>query len=188
MVRYREKHVSAAAKRPNEPARSGYFASRLVRLIFYLPTLMYFAVSIILLGIAVLLVGYALWEVWTAVHAHAGAVMDKLLDAIGVIVISLALFDVAKYLLEEEVLRKKHPFRPMEEIRRTLAKFMSIIAIAVCLEALVFIFRAGKTDVEALLYPTLLLFSGVAVVLGLGVYLRISHERIPDHLPTRVGK
>ena len=36
------------------------------------------------------------------------------------------------------------------------------------------IFEAGKTDVRTLLYPILLLVSGVFVVIGLGIYLRIS--------------
>lgn len=151
-------------------------SSPLRKLASAIPKFLYLFISIILTGISLLLVGYGLWEVWTALHSGSATVMDRLLDAIGVIVISLALFDVSKFLLEEEVLHKKALMRTMLETRRALSKFMSIIAIAVCMEALVFIFRAGKSDVANLLYPTILLLAGVMVVIGLGFFLRISSK------------
>lgn len=134
---------------------------------------LYLTVAATLLLIALMMIGYALWEVWLAVSGNV-QVMEKLLTAIGVAVISLALFDVSKYLLEEEVLREKSLMRNLEDSKRSLTKFMTIIAIAICLEALVFIFEAGKSDVQTLFYPILLLVSGVFVVIGLGIYLRIS--------------
>jgi phosphate/sulfate permease len=135
--------------------------------------LLYLTVTATLLLIALMLIGYALWDVWLSINGNV-QVMEKLLTAIGVAVISLALFDVSKYLIEEEVIREKSLVRNLEDTKRSLTKFMTIIAIAVCLEALVFIFEAGKTDVQTLLYPILLLVSGVFVVIGLGIYLRIS--------------
>ena len=135
--------------------------------------LLYLTVATTLLLIALTLIGYALWEVWLSFNDRV-QIMEKLLTAIGVAVISLALFDVSKYLVEEEVLREKSLIRNLEDTKRSLTKFMTIIAIAVCMEALVFIFEAGKTDVQTLFYPILLLVSGVLVVIGLGIYLRIS--------------
>jgi uncharacterized membrane protein YeiB len=153
------------------------------KLVDFVPRLLYLGISIILLGIAFLLAGYGLWEVWAAVEGRAPSVMDKLLDAIGVIVIALALFDVSKFIVEEEVMHRRALMRPLHETRRALSKFMSIIAIAVCMEALVFVFRAGKSDVSMLLYPTLLLLAGVAVVLGLSVFMR-SGETQKSHART----
>ena len=135
--------------------------------------LLYLTVAATLLLIALTMIGYALWEVWLSFNGNV-QIMEKLLTAIGVAVISLALFDVSKYLVEEEVLREKSLVRNLEDTKRSLTKFMTIIAIAVCMEALVFIFEAGKNDVQTLFYPILLLVSGVFVVIGLGVYLRIS--------------
>ncbi len=143
-----------------------------------LPKILYLATSVILLIIGLLLVAYGIHDLWLAVNSNSAAVTDKLLDAIGVIVVSIALFDVSKYLMEEEVLKKRRLTRSHEDVRQALTKFMSIIAIAVCMEALVFIFRAGKTNVDTLLYPILLLLAGVGVVLGLGIFLRISADAI----------
>ena len=89
------------------------------------------------------------------------------------IVISLAVLDVSKYLLEEEVLRDRE-LRSALEARRTLTKFMVIICIAVSLEAVVYISVAGKEGIQNLVYPSILLLSAVAVMVGLGAYQKMS--------------
>lgn len=100
---------------------------------------------------------------------------DALLDAVGYMVIAIAVFDVAKYLLEEEVVRTRE-LRSAAEARRSLTKFLSTIAIAVFLEALVGVFEAAKSDIRLMLYPTMLLVAGVFMILGLGLYIRFSAE------------
>ncbi len=61
------------------------------------------------------------------------------------------------------------------QARRSITKFVSTISIAVFLEALVAVFQTSKgADLTMMLYPTLLLFSGVMMVVGLGVYQRLS--------------
>jgi hypothetical protein len=61
------------------------------------------------------------------------------------------------------------------QARRSITKFVSTISIAVFLEALVAVFQTSKgQDMSMMLYPTLLLFGGVAMVVGLGVYQRLS--------------
>lgn len=110
------------------------------------------------------------------------ALGGALLDAVGYMVIAIAVFDVAKYLLEEEVVRARE-LRAAAEARRSLTKFLSTIAIAVFLEALVGVFEAAKDDITQLPYPTALLLAGVALILGLGLFIRFSAEA-----ETRVGK
>jgi len=58
-------------------------------------------------------------------------------------VVAMAVFDVSRFLLEEEVFRNRELGSPTEA-RVTLTKFFVIISIAVSLEALVFIFDAAK--------------------------------------------
>jgi hypothetical protein len=140
----------------------------------------YAFIGVVLVGIAMLLLGYALSEVFNAMGIDSHRATDELLNAIGIVVISTALIDVSKFLVEEEVLNKRRSGSSSREIRRSLTKFLSIITIAVCMEALVFIFKAGKTSSASLIYPTLLLLAGVAVVIGLGVFLRVvPREKMP---------
>lgn len=145
---------------------------RLHRLFHYTTAAVYLLVSAALLGISLAMIGHAIWEV-THAFLYAGSVVSVMLNGIGQIVISVAVFDVAKYLMEEEVLRERE-LRSPREARQTLTKFLVIIAIAVTLEALVFIFGAGTEDVTKLLYPTILLAVSVFLVIGLGLYQRLS--------------
>ncbi len=128
-------------------------------------------VLMILAGGLIVYAGMQLWEVFGAPESDIGS---SLLDAVGYTVIAIAVFEVAKYILEEEVLDPTE-MRHTGEARRSMTKFISTIAIAVFLEALVTVFEASKErQMEQMLYPTLLLFGGIALVVGLGVYQRLS--------------
>lgn len=120
------------------------------------------------------MMGVALWDIWLSLHEKT-LLVTALLNAIGLIVIGMAVFDVSKFLLEEEVFSSSSTKSPAKQ-RGTLLKFLVIIAIAVSLEALVFIFDAGTKDITMLVYPTFLLIAAILVVVGLGVYQKLTHE------------
>ena len=98
---------------------------------------------------------------------------NVLLDAVSSLVISVAILDVAKYVMEEEVLRSRELRRP-HEAREAVTKFMVIIALVVSIEGIVLVFEHGREHPEALLYPVLLLLVSVVIVVGLGVFQRLS--------------
>lgn len=122
-----------------------------------------------LIGLTMMI--FSLWEIWISFHEKT-LLIKALLDAIGLIVIGMAVFDVSKFLLEEEVFHVggKSP----ERQRATLVKFFLIIAIAISLESLVFVFDSGKKDISNLIYPTFLLISSVFVIIGLGIYQKLT--------------
>lgn len=142
------------------------YLDKLSRLIFLL-------LSFALMGLAAGLLIHAGMQVAALRHADDPDVGAGLLAAVGYTVIALAVFEVAKYLLEEEVVRPSE-MRYTGEARRGMTKFISTIAIAIFLEALVLVFAVGKEDPTLMLYPTLLLFAGVTLVVGLGIYQRLS--------------
>jgi uncharacterized membrane protein len=110
------------------------------------------------------------------VTALAGSWKDagmELLGAIGYVVIAVAVFDVSKYFVEEEVIRGRE-MRMASEARRSLTKFVSTISIAVFIEGLVMVFRESNKDVTMVLYPAVILCMGILTILGLGVYQRMS--------------
>jgi hypothetical protein len=131
--------------------------------------------SLVLMAMSLALVIYGTVEVIAGISASWSQAGDALLAAIGYVVISLAVFDVAKYFIEEEVIRSRE-MRQMSEARRSLTKFISTIAIAVFIEGLVTVFRVSKQDVERMLYPTALLLTAIVIVVGLGLYQRLSAE------------
>jgi len=129
--------------------------------------------SLVLMLIAVALSAYSAWLIVAALGQGWDKSGAGLLDAIGYVVIAVAVFDVSKYFVEEEVIRGRE-MRIPSEARRSLTKFMSTIVIAVFIEALVMVFREGSKDVTRVLYPAAILLMGVVIILGLGVFQRLS--------------
>lgn len=129
--------------------------------------------SAALMLLAAGLILFAGFQVSQALWVPDSAIGTVLLDAVGYTVIAIAVFDVGKYLVEEEAIRGRE-MRRAGEARQSMTKFMSTIAIAVFLESLVSVFAASKENVADMIYPTLLLFAGVALVVGLGVYQKLS--------------
>jgi hypothetical protein len=142
----------------------------------------------ILMLLAIVLTCDAVFQFFKAVLRGSGVGIVAL-SGIGYVVVSIAVFDVAKYLIEEEVVRGRE-MRVASEARRSLTRFVSTIAIAVFLEALVTIFRVTQDEVTQLLYPTALLLSGILLVVGLGIFQRLSAsvEAKVDSKDRAVGK
>lgn len=107
----------------------------------------------------------------------------SILESAGAMIISIAIIDVSKYMIEEEVLRDKELKKP-REARQTLTKIIVIISIAVAMEGLIFIFKAGRQDITLLIYPAVLILSATFMIVGLGLYqkLSISIEKKEDVL------
>jgi hypothetical protein len=129
--------------------------------------------SLVLMAMSLALSVYGAVAFFIAVRTSWSDAGDALLQAIGYVVISLAVFDVAKYFIEEEVIRGRE-LRIASEARRSLTKFTSTIAIAVFIEGLVIVFRVSKQEVEKMIYPTALLVTAILIVIGLGIYQRLS--------------
>jgi hypothetical protein len=133
----------------------------------------YLAVAVMLLLVALALIVVSLWGAWRE-FGEARAATFVLLDAVGMTVLGLAIVDVSKYLIEEEVFRERE-LRSPSEARGALTKFLTIITIVVSLEAVILIFEASKSEREHMLvYPVLLLGAVVAIVAGLGLYQFLS--------------
>jgi len=133
------------------------------------------AASAILMLLALALVVYGAAELTVALSKSWHEARDAILTAIGSVVIAVAVFDVAKYFVEEEVIHTKET-RNAFQLRCSLTKFISTIAIAVFIEGLVIVFQVSQQVVERMLYPTALLATAILIVVGLGVYRRLSVE------------
>ena len=145
------------------------------RIIELLSRVAFACASLVLMAMSFGLVIYGGVEVIAGLAkswADGGA---ALLAAIGYVVIAVAVFDVAKYFVEEEVIRGRE-MRNLAEARRSLTKFISTISIAVFIEGLVLVFRVSKDNVVEMLYPTALLVTAILIVVGLGVYQRLSAD------------
>jgi hypothetical protein len=119
------------------------------------------------------LILFGTYQLIVSLATPEGSIEEALLGAVGYVIIAIAVFDVAKFLIEEEVLNGRER-RIASEARRSLTKFISTIAIAIFLEGLVTVFRVSRDHITEMIYPTLLLIAGTLLVLGLGIYQRLS--------------
>jgi len=84
--------------------------------------------------------------------------------------LALAIFDLGKTTIEEEVLMKKDIFRH-SSTRRTITRFMATILIAVSIEALLLMFKSVLGAPEYLTKAVAMMGASVGLMIGLGVYV-----------------
>ena len=135
-------------------------------------TIIYLFAALSLIGLALMIMGWSVYEVVSNVPVR-GEFIPAMLQAVGTIIIAAAILDVAKYMIEEEVFMNKE-LREPEEARKTITKIMVIISIAVSIEGLVYVFKAGTKDITLLPYPAVLIVVSVFLIVGLGIYQKLS--------------
>lgn len=148
----------------------------------YLTRAVFAFASLLLLLAAMALIGFGVKDALEGIGSPDKSGADAVLDVLGYVIVAIAVFDVAKYIFEDEV-RRGNEKRSAAEARRSLTKFLSTIVIALFLEALVVVFKTAREDVALLLYPTALLVASVMVLVGLGVFQRLSatvEEKVGD--------
>ncbi|MBZ0107090.1 MAG: hypothetical protein K8F52_00355 [Candidatus Scalindua rubra] len=128
--------------------------------------------ALILIALSLIIMGWSVYEVISSIKEEAGFI-PLMLQSVGAIIISAAIIDVAQYMMEEEVFKNKELRDPVEA-RRTITKIIVIITIAVSIEGLVYIFKAGTKDLTLLLYPALLILVSAVLIVALGLYQKLS--------------
>lgn len=131
--------------------------------------------SIIVAGLfaVVMLLGYAALQELITVFTSSHSVPDLHLKPFGVIIfltLGLAVFDLGKTILEEEVLMHKDVYRH-SSTRRTITRFMAAILIAVSIEGLLLMFKSAVGDGEHALDGVWIMVTAAALLVGLGLYV-----------------
>jgi len=84
--------------------------------------------------------------------------------------LALAVFDLGKTILEEEVLMHKDIFRH-SSTRRTITRFVSAILIALLIEALLLMFKTTIGYHDNYMSGVWMMFAAVGLLIGLGLYV-----------------
>ena len=131
--------------------------------------------SIIVAGLfaVVGLLGYAALIELTTIFTSTGGAEDLHLKPFSVIIfitLGLAVFDLGKTILEEEVLMHKDVYRH-SSTRRTITRFMAAILIAVSIEGLLLMFKSAVGNGEHVLDGVWIMFAAVGLLIGLGLYV-----------------
>jgi len=84
--------------------------------------------------------------------------------------LALAVFDLGKTILEEEVLMKKDILRH-SSTRRTITRFIAAILIAVSIESLLLMFKSVLGSEEHLADAVAMMGTAIGLLVGLGIYV-----------------
>lgn len=98
--------------------------------------------------------------------------------------LALAIFDLGKTTLEEEVLLYKDILRH-SSTRRTITRFIAAIIIAVSIEALLMIFKSALGEGEHIIQAVWVILAAAVLLLSLGVYVYLGSKAEVFLLKTR---
>jgi hypothetical protein len=121
------------------------------RFLEMLPRVVFGAIATILSLLALVLAGNAVIQCFRAAWV-GGEVTEAALVGISYVVVSVATFEIARHLTEEEVVRRREK-RLASEARRSLARLISTVAAAIFLEALVIVFHWARKMCPNLFIP-----------------------------------
>lgn len=145
------------------------------RVVHPLFQLIYGVIGIMLVAVAMLLLYSAGQSLYEMIHEHTNTATQAFQSVI-LVTLGLAIFDLGKTILEEEVLLHKD-IHHAGSTRRTIARFMSAIVIAVSIESLLLMFKSLLGDATHLNSAVFMLFAAVALLVGLGAYLKLTSEK-----------
>jgi len=96
--------------------------------------------------------------------------VKKMFESTILITLALALFDLVKTLLFEEVLgdKEEHPFA----IHKTMIRFLGSIIIALAIEGLMLVFKFAMIAPQKLVYASILLGAVTFLLIGLAYYMK----------------
>lgn len=132
----------------------------------------YVVIVLGLLGVSGVLL-YAALDEFILMFQHGATPETLHLKPFGVIIfltLALAVFDLGKTVLEEEVLMHKDIFRH-SSTRRTITRFIAAILIAVSIESLLLMFKAALGLGEDVLSAVWMMLAAVGLLVGLGCYV-----------------
>jgi len=137
--------------------------------------IVYAVIGVMLVMVSGLLLFYAGKHMFDVVHEHIQATTN-IFEVVILVTLGLAIFDLGKTILEEEVLLHKD-IHHEGSTRRTISRFMSAIVIAVSIESLLLMFKSLLGDASHLNSAVLMLVAAVALLVGLGAYLKLTDEK-----------
>lgn len=137
--------------------------------------LVYGVIGVMLVVVSALLLFSAGLSLYEMIHEHTNTATQAFQSVI-LVTLGLAIFDLGKTILEEEVLLHKD-IHHSGSTRRTISRFMSAIVIAVSIESLLLMFKSLLGDATHLHNAVWMLFAAVALLVGLGAYLKLTSEK-----------
>lgn len=131
----------------------------------------YLMIGLSLVFFSLMSIGYAFYDYVLQLIHPSDYSLESVFKPIVALTMGLAIFDLAKTLLEREVFFKAYSDKKDES--RLLTKFLSAIIIALSIEALMVVFKTALNDPSQMLYALYLIIGVALIILSLALYHRL---------------
>lgn len=142
---------------------------------FHLKSAMGLMFSAVLLIVALLLVILA-GQQFSSGLADGKELINLFVQAINTVIISLAIFELGIGIGQEYCFHEDDA-NPYAVVRRTIARFVGTVCIALVLEALIMIIKYSQLELAGnLYYPVGILIGASVLLMGMGVFLHLTRR------------
>ncbi|WP_294961768.1 PDC sensor domain-containing protein [Sulfurimonas sp.] len=126
-----------------------------------------------LIAVALFLFSHGVKSFFVNEITMSNLIIDDMFKATILLTLSLAIFDLAKTLIEEEILGR-HKEQNISGPHKTMVKFLGSIIIALSIEALMLVFKFAITDPPKLMYAMYIITGVALLIICLAVYIKFT--------------
>jgi len=139
----------------------------------------YSAFAFALIAVALLLFVNAIQSFFKSDIGLSHIEIAGMFKATILLTLSLAIFDLSKTLIEEEVLGQ-HKEHDISGPHKTMVKFLGSIIIALSIEALMLVFKFAITDPDKLMYAIYIMGGVSLLIISLATYIKFTKTKSRD--------
>ncbi|TAN55665.1 MAG: hypothetical protein EPN19_02430 [Betaproteobacteria bacterium] len=145
----------------------------LARLFDAMPRLFVPAFTIFFLGFALLYAAHAVSEIVMPLLEN-GDLTKGLFKGLHTGVVALAVYELAE-IMHQEYEHHGRPQNAIVRIRRGVARFGSVVVVALVLESLIMVIKYSQQDLAGFLYyPAAIIASAAVLLVALGLFTRLT--------------
>lgn len=138
----------------------------------------YLVIGLSLMFFSIMSIAYAFYDYVVQLKHIAHYSLESIFKPIISLTMGLAIFDLAKTLLEREVFFKAYSDK--KDDARLLAKFLTAIIIALSIEALMVVFKVALNDPAQMLYALYLIVGIALIIMSLAFYNKLVIKKPND--------
>ncbi|MBN2817268.1 MAG: hypothetical protein JXQ67_11340 [Campylobacterales bacterium] len=130
----------------------------------------------IMMLLALFTVGYALFDLFSSLFITPNLSIESIFKPVIALTLGLAIFDLAKTVLEQEVVFKSYSKNGRAEYK-VLIKFSITIIIALLIESLMVVFKIAIADYHQMIHALYLVLGVAILIISVGLFIVFTREK-----------
>ena len=137
----------------------------------------YFLTANIMMILAIFTVGYSLYELVNSILYGHGISIESIFKPVIALTLGLAIFDLAKTVLAQEVVFKSYSKNSTAEYK-VLTKFYITIIIALLIESLMVVFKIALKDYSQMIHAFYLIGGVGVLIVSLALFIFFTKKKV----------